>query len=133
MAIWLPALLLTITWVLCTQMGHTRSFYISTFQDIFNNIRNFSIQWFLTPKITLWKFGNPLGFPLPKWELIWECGGSFFQLSCILGSMKCNSHTFASPCLGHKPKVKVTTVPTHFHFFKSITNIQSTLVLCTIY
>jgi hypothetical protein len=45
----------------------------------FNDLRNFSIQWVLTPTITLWRFGNPLGFQLSRWEFIWECGGSFFH------------------------------------------------------
>jgi hypothetical protein len=47
------------------------------FQELCNDIRNFSIQWILTPTITLWRFGSPLGLQLPKWELTWECGGSF--------------------------------------------------------
>ncbi len=42
-----------------------------------NGIRNSSIQWVLTPTITLWKFRSPLGLQLPKWELTWECVGSF--------------------------------------------------------
>jgi len=31
----------------------------------------------LTPAIAFWKFGGPSGLQLPKWELAWECGGSF--------------------------------------------------------
>jgi len=29
------------------------------------------------PAIVLWKFENPLGLQFPKWELTWECEGSF--------------------------------------------------------
>jgi hypothetical protein len=43
-------------------------------QMFFNGIKNFSIQWVLTPKIILCKFGSPLGLQLSKWELIWEGG-----------------------------------------------------------
>jgi hypothetical protein len=57
-----------------------------------------------------------LGLQLPKWELIWEYGGSFPHTSHPFGRMKCDSqasllaHTFASPCLGHEPKIRVTTM-----------------------
>jgi hypothetical protein len=34
-------------------------------------------QWILSLAITLWKFESSLGLQLPKWEFIWECGGSF--------------------------------------------------------
>jgi hypothetical protein len=44
-----------------------------------NDIKNFLIEWVLTPTISLWKFESPLGFQLLKWELIWECGGSFLH------------------------------------------------------
>jgi hypothetical protein len=44
---------LAITYVLRTQMGHARLFYTSKFQDIFNDLMNFSIQWVLTPPIAL--------------------------------------------------------------------------------
>jgi len=45
--------------------------------------RNF--QWYkerhkplnLTPEIVLWNFGSPPKLYLPKWELPWECEGSF--------------------------------------------------------
>jgi len=59
----------------------------------------------------------PSGLQLPKWELTWECGGSVFTLSYILGNMKCDSrvsllaYTFASPCLGCEPKARVATNP----------------------
>jgi hypothetical protein len=36
-----------------------------------------SIQWFLTPVITLCRFGSPLELQLPKCEILWECEGSF--------------------------------------------------------
>ncbi len=69
----------------------------------------------MTPTFSLRRFGSPLGLQLPKWELTWECGVHSLTLSYILGSMKCDSrasllaHTFASPCLNHEPKARVTT------------------------
>jgi hypothetical protein len=69
---------------------------------------NFTIQWVLTPEIVLWRFGIPSRLQLPKWELTWECGGSFPHTP---RSMKCDSratflaHTLASSCLGHEPKL----------------------------
>jgi hypothetical protein len=63
----------------------------------------------------LLKFGGPLGFQLPKWELIWECGGSFPHI--LLHSQEHEmwfpssllAYTFANPYLGRKPKAKITT------------------------
>ncbi len=75
----------------------------------------YSIQWVLTSIISFWRFGSPLGFQLPKWELTWECESSFVTLSHIPRSMRCDSRaslstrTFASPCFGCKPKAKVVT------------------------
>ncbi len=34
--------------------------------------------------------GSSLKFQLPKWGLIWECGGSSFTLSYTPGNMKCD-------------------------------------------
>jgi len=31
----------------------------------------------LAPAITLWRFESPSELQLPRWELTWECGGSF--------------------------------------------------------
>jgi hypothetical protein len=42
-----------------------------------NDVKNFSIQWILAPTITLWKFKSLSKLQLPKWELTWECEGSF--------------------------------------------------------
>jgi hypothetical protein len=58
----------------------------STFQKLSNGVRKSSIQWVLTPTITLWKFRSPLGLEFPKWELTWECEGSF--LHTLLHSQK---------------------------------------------
>jgi hypothetical protein len=86
------------------------------FQELFNDIRKFSIQWVLTPIITFWRFRNPSGLQLPKWEFTWECGGSFlhtllqFQehekwlLGFTLGPHLCN------PYLGHEPETRVATL-----------------------
>jgi len=49
------------------------------FQYIFNDIKKFSIEWVLTPKIAPWKFGSPSGLQFPKWKLTWECEGSFLH------------------------------------------------------
>jgi hypothetical protein len=114
-AIWLLAFLLAITCVSSVQMGHARSFQTSKFQELFNDIRNVSIQWVLTLEIALWKFESPLGLQLPKWEFTWECEGSFSHT--LLHSQKHEmwllssvlARTFVNPCLGHEPKVRVAT------------------------
>jgi hypothetical protein len=85
LAVWLSALLLAITCVLSTQMGHASPFQSFTSQYNSNGIKNFSIQWILTFEIILWKFKSPLGLQLPKWEPTLKCVGSFphtFLHSC---------------------------------------------------
>jgi len=85
------------------------------FQEISNDIMNSSIQWVLSPKITLYKFGSPSRLQLPKWELIWECVGLFPHT--LLHSWEHEmwlwasflARTFASPYLGCEPNSKVAT------------------------
>jgi hypothetical protein len=52
LAIWLLAFVLAITYFLSIQMGYLSPFETSMFQDLSNDIRNFSIHWILTPAIT---------------------------------------------------------------------------------
>ncbi len=59
LALWLTTLLLTITCVLSTQMGHASPFKTSMFQEISNGLRNFLMQWVLTPEISFWRFEIP--------------------------------------------------------------------------
>jgi len=89
------------------------------FQELFNDINNISIQWVLTRVIALWKFDNSLGFQLPKWELIWECGNSFPHI--LLHSWEHEmwfpssllARTFASLCFDREPKARVVTCILH--------------------
>jgi hypothetical protein len=46
-------LLLAITYVLSMEMGHASQYKTSTFQNLFNEIKNSSNEWVLTPAITL--------------------------------------------------------------------------------
>jgi hypothetical protein len=87
--------------------------------------KNSSIQWVMTLEIFLWRFKSPSRLQLPKWELIWECEGSFphtllhswehemwllgFLLAC----------TLTNPCLCHKPKARVTTSNMYSNLVKS--------------
>jgi hypothetical protein len=48
----------------------------STFQNIFNDIKNAINHWVLMPEIALWNSGSPPELHFPKWELPWECEGS---------------------------------------------------------
>jgi hypothetical protein len=67
------------------------------------------------PAIALWRFKNLLGLQLPKWEFIWECGGSFPHILLhsweheiwLPGSLL--ARTFVSPYFGRKFKVRVAT------------------------
>jgi len=58
-------------------MGHVSPFQPFKFQDLFSDIKNSSIQWVLIPEIIFWRFKSPSRLQLPKWELTWECEGSF--------------------------------------------------------
>jgi hypothetical protein len=46
-------------------MTHARPFWTSTFQDLFNNIKNTSMWGVLTPTIEFWIFGSLGGLPSP--------------------------------------------------------------------
>jgi hypothetical protein len=56
--VWLPALLLPITWAADAQMTNARPFSISTFQDLFNDTKNTPMQGFLGLFVELWTFGS---------------------------------------------------------------------------
>jgi hypothetical protein len=96
-------------------MGHVNPFSISTFQELYNVIRKFLIQWVLAPTFGLWRFGNPSGLQFPKWELTSECGNSFSHtlLHSRKHEMWLSGFTLGPhlckllPC--HEPKAKVVT------------------------
>jgi hypothetical protein len=80
--------------------------------DIYVSI---AFQWYkklfnplaLTPAITLWRFGSPPGFQIPKVAPlgVWRFIPSHFP--SLLGFLL--AHNLASPCLGHEPKARVAT------------------------
>jgi hypothetical protein len=85
------------------QMANARLFSISTFQDLFNDTKNTPMRGVLGLAVELSTFGSPEGLQipnfskcwvspphlakvglrqglhLPKWELPWECEGSFLH------------------------------------------------------
>jgi hypothetical protein len=63
--VWLPALLLPITWATDVQMAHARPFWASTLQDLSNDTKSAPMRGDLTPQIELWVFGSPGGLQLP--------------------------------------------------------------------
>jgi hypothetical protein len=58
--------------------------------------------------------GSPLGVQLPKWEITWDVRVHSLTLFCTPRSMRCDyrasllAHNLANPCLGPKPKARVT-------------------------
>jgi hypothetical protein len=68
--VWLPALLLPITWAADVQMTHARPSWTSTLQDLFNDSKNTSMQGVLTPAIKLWVFGSPGGLQVPTFGTV---------------------------------------------------------------
>jgi hypothetical protein len=52
--------------VLSVQIGHASPFQTFKFQNLFNDIRNVSIQWVLTLEIAFWRFRSPFGLQLPN-------------------------------------------------------------------
>jgi len=108
---WFPTLLLAITYFASTQMGHVSSFLKSTFKNISNGIRKYSIQWVLTFQIILWRFKISQKLQLLKWE----CVSSFPHTFLHYWECECDSQvallacTFPCPCLGREPKVRVMT------------------------
>jgi len=109
------ALLLAITCVLITQMSHASPFQTFNFQELSNNIRTILIQWVLTPVIVEnsgihWESNSQSGNSLGRVEV------HSLALSHTPRRIKCDSQasllarTFASPYLGHEPKIKVATL-----------------------
>jgi hypothetical protein len=63
--VWLPALLLTITYAGNVRMAHARPFSTSTFQSLFNNMKITSRKGVLTSAFELWSCGSPGGLEVP--------------------------------------------------------------------
>jgi hypothetical protein len=87
--VWLPALLLPITWAADVQLTNERPFRTSTLQDLFNDTKNAQMQGDLTPEIELWVFGSPGGLQLPTFGSVgftltlspkWGCDKKWFPL-----------------------------------------------------
>jgi len=70
----------------------------------------------LDPYNCLLKIWKSIKTLTPKVKVHLGVWGFISSLSYTLGSMKCDfrasllAYTFASPCLGHEPKVKVATI-----------------------
>jgi hypothetical protein len=65
LALWLPALLSTITCAENVQMAHARPFSTFKLQELSNSIKNTSRQGVLTSIIELWSCGSPGGLQVP--------------------------------------------------------------------
>jgi hypothetical protein len=57
--VWLPALLLPITWATDVQMTNARPFSISTLRNLSNDTKNTSMRGVLGLAVELWSFGSP--------------------------------------------------------------------------
>jgi hypothetical protein len=64
--VWLPALLLPITWATDVQMINARPFWTSMLQDLSNDTKNTSMRGVLGLTFELQKFGSPGGFQVPN-------------------------------------------------------------------
>ncbi len=113
-----PCFLLFITDVLNAQMSHASPFETFKFQEIFNGIRNYSIQWVLTLIITFWRFGSSLGLQLLKWELnlgVWGFIPSHFHTLLEAWNVTFGLHFWPAPlqpfALVINPKNKLPHVP----------------------
>jgi hypothetical protein len=69
--VWLPALLLPITWATNVQMTNARPFSISTLQDLSNDTKNISMRGVLGPAVELWTFGSPGRLQIPNFSKCW--------------------------------------------------------------
>jgi len=63
--IWLPTLLLPITFVANVQMAHARPFSTFTLQGLFNGIKNISRRGVLPSTVELWSCRSPGGLQVP--------------------------------------------------------------------
>jgi hypothetical protein len=104
---------------------------------VFNDIKNATSHWVLTPKITLWSFGSPPGFHFPKWELLGSVRVHSLTLSYTPGRMWCDSRASSWPAplqplsLGREPKARVATFVVGFGWFRHIfSNVVFIFDLC---
>jgi hypothetical protein len=131
----LLAFLLAITYVLSTPNGSWEpilDIYVSRAFQWYNELLNpMSFDPYnLSLKIrgSNSQNGNPLGS-------VWVHS---LTLSYTPGSMKCDSwashlaHTFASPCLGHEPKVRVATTTMVCHVYNPTYCKVMTIAICDI-
>jgi hypothetical protein len=71
LAIWLPALLLPITWATDVQMANAMPFSISTLQDLSNDTKNTPMQGVFPLSVDLWTLGSPGGLQLLTFSKCW--------------------------------------------------------------
>jgi hypothetical protein len=62
--IWLPALLLPITWAIDVRMTNARPFSISTLQELSNDTKNTPMRGVLGFAVEVWTFGSPGGLQI---------------------------------------------------------------------
>jgi hypothetical protein len=98
-------------------MGHASPFQTYKFQELFNDIRNSSIQWVCDPcnrSLNIWESNSQNGNSLGNVRV------HSLTLSYTPGSMRYDSRAsflariLAGPCLGRKPKARVATTR-HVH------------------
>jgi hypothetical protein len=92
------------------------------FQEFFNDMKNFPIQWVLTLAIVLWKIRSPSRLQFPKWAFTWMCECSLphtflhsQEHEMWLTNFPLDPHP-RKPLLWSKPKVRVTTNRLNFTY-----------------
>jgi hypothetical protein len=90
--VWLPTLLLPITWAADVQMAHARPFWTSALQDLSNGIKNTSRQGVLPSVVELWNCGSLGRLPIPTFGSV----SLILTLSPKWGYDTCNYYQNAS-------------------------------------
>jgi hypothetical protein len=123
LAIWLPTFFFAITYILGVQMGHVSPFQTSKFQELSNDIRNFSIQWVLTLQSPSKDSRVHRNSNSQNGSLLGSVRVHSFTLSFTPENMRCDSQAsllacnLVSPCFGREPKVRVVTLRVILEFF----------------
>jgi len=69
--VWLPTLLLPITWAINVQIPNARAFSISTLQDLSNDTKNTTMRGVLGLAVELWTFESPRRFQILTFSKCW--------------------------------------------------------------
>jgi hypothetical protein len=109
--IWLPALLLPITWAADVQMANASPFSISTLQDLSNDTKNASMRVVFEPFCRTLNIRESRRTPSPQ---LWECWASPPHLAKVGLRQRSNDYNATITITQNAIKTRVSNEMHHF-------------------